>query len=516
MPIQPAASHGQYFNQMLPAARSGRRYPGGGSISANALPALRFNPYLLLLLQRLLAQLQGHYPGVRHGGGGNDRLIGTPWNDTLYGHGGDDLLAGRGGDDRLAGGDGNDRLYGGIGNDQLRGGNGDDLLFDGIGFDRVDGGAGEDTMALPGRYDDYLIRHRAIQLESYPPREFEQFAFLNRRNGSRTLVENVEHFRFADQVLSVDQLRERVAPKWLTLTDEQNLRLLRLFGFGAGAEAGARVIDSNGDGELSAGDLAILSGGFTGSEIARRRLSAADVAYVNGVGGGDLATRLAENRSRWESLGIDDYRFRLQRSVFGPVEGNRPVDIEVRNGQVVSATWPDGTPLPEQYGYNRLTIPQVFDLIDDAIQRHADRIDVDWDPRTGIPRQLYIDYSTQIADEEIGLSISRFQPLAGVQPGGIVRPPRDVIAFGDRMPRIIPPNGTVRQHNDYVLLGDIASYPANAVSVTVGDTTVPVLRENGVYVARGFQFPRAGRYEGTLQLDDGSIVPLHIRVQFAY
>ncbi len=468
---------------------------------------LRPDPYLMALLQRLLAQLYGYRLPPRHGGAGNDRLIGTPWNDTLSGHDGDDLLAGLDGNDRLYGGGGNDRLYGGHGNDQL---------FDGIGNNLLDGGPGWDTAFLPGNFDDYRIQEYPTP-RIYPAPE-AKWMLTHRDSGDRTTITGIEWIRFRDQGMSVDEMRQRLATQPLPLAEAQRQRLMTLLGFGGGAEAYVDVFDRNGDGRLSAGDLAIVSGGVTGGEITRRTLSAADITFINGKGSGDLTTRLATHRARWEGMGIDDYRFRYERSCFCPEAWRGPFDITVRNGEIVGATYADsGRPVPADLVRNLDTIPALFDRIEQAIGSHAERIDVDFDPTTGIPTRLYIDQSSMIADEEIGISATNFQPLRGGDGGEQIHPPRDVRGIGDRMPRISPPNAPAPAQRDYVLLGPAGSYPAEPVAVTIGDITVPVLLEHGSYVARGFRFPDgAGRVEGTLKLDDGSIVPLHITVTLAY
>ena len=83
----------------------------------------------------------------RHGGDGDDVLIGGPGRDRLFGRDGDDSLFGGDGNDRLYGGRGDDTLSGGDGNDRLYGGRGDDTLFGGDGNDRLSGGKGDDTLS---------------------------------------------------------------------------------------------------------------------------------------------------------------------------------------------------------------------------------------------------------------------------------------------------------------------------------------------------------------------------------
>lgn len=105
--------------------------------------------------------LYGDGEGHAFGGGGNDLLDGGIGDDLLIGDGA--LFAAHGGDDVLVGGIGNDRLYGDTpdgrgaaetwmdtfvlagGNDVLDGGAGDDLLVGDTGDDRLTGGSGRDT-----------------------------------------------------------------------------------------------------------------------------------------------------------------------------------------------------------------------------------------------------------------------------------------------------------------------------------------------------------------------------------
>ena len=61
-------------------------------------------------------------------GGGDDRVIGSPFADIVRGGSGDDTLFGGGGNDRLSGEDGDDFVHGGGGRDSVSGGEGDDVL----------------------------------------------------------------------------------------------------------------------------------------------------------------------------------------------------------------------------------------------------------------------------------------------------------------------------------------------------------------------------------------------------
>lgn len=119
-------------------------------------------------------------PETAIGGAGNDTLIGGFGIDYLTGDdfdlfgapgstvAGNDLIDGGEGDDALSGGPGHDTIDGGEGYDQVFGGEGDDVLSPGTPdpapflFDSLYGGNGLDTLALPGRPEDYGFSAGAV------------------------------------------------------------------------------------------------------------------------------------------------------------------------------------------------------------------------------------------------------------------------------------------------------------------------------------------------------------------
>lgn len=100
-----------------------------------------------------------------------------------------------------------------------------------------------------------------------------------------------------------------------------------------------------------------------------------------------------------------DYSFRLESICFCPMVG--PVDIEIRDGKVASATilrGPDrGRPAP---AYLRLTIPT---LIERASDPSADKIEVDWPDDQAWPNRIEIDHMKLAVDDEITYVIKSVQ-----------------------------------------------------------------------------------------------------------
>jgi Family of unknown function (DUF6174) len=124
------------------------------------------------------------------------------------------------------------------------------------------------------------------------------------------------------------------------------------------------------------------------------------------------ARRLRVNRELWNRQNISNYRYTLSNSCFCIPDARGPVIIEVRNGQTVSITSvATGQPADPQFFQQYNTIPKLFNVIRDAIQRQADNLDVTYNHKLGYPTQINIDYETQIADEELFLTIENFQVL---------------------------------------------------------------------------------------------------------
>jgi hypothetical protein len=120
--------------------------------------------------------------------------------------------------------------------------------------------------------------------------------------------------------------------------------------------------------------------------------------------------RLQFNRNLWNQRNISNYGYTLSNSCFCVPDARGPVVIEVRNGQTTSITSvATGQPVDPQLFQQYNTIPKLFDVIQDAIDRRAYSLNVRYNSRLGYPTQIDIDYSSQLADEEVYLTIENFQ-----------------------------------------------------------------------------------------------------------
>jgi hypothetical protein len=123
---------------------------------------------------------------------------------------------------------------------------------------------------------------------------------------------------------------------------------------------------------------------------------------------------LARARARWQALGSESYSFDLDRGCFCVLAGRR-ITITVQNGAVLAAEYQDSKDAVESVLLTYLpTVPDLFDLIQDAFDRNAASLVVSYDPSYSYPTRIEIDYSATTADDQISLTISdlAFLPAA--------------------------------------------------------------------------------------------------------
>lgn len=120
---------------------------------------------------------------------------------------------------------------------------------------------------------------------------------------------------------------------------------------------------------------------------------------------------LARNRQRWASARIHDYEFDFQRTCFCLPAATERVHIVVRQDVIVSVVrTSDGQPATSSY----TAWPRVDELFLDVEQRldqHIDRLDVNYDPTFGYPRSIVADIAFMAADDEYALTAGNLRRL---------------------------------------------------------------------------------------------------------
>lgn len=130
-------------------------------------------------------------------------------------------------------------------------------------------------------------------------------------------------------------------------------------------------------------------------------------ACVNVTGVDDLdreQDRLDRAWDRFESVAPLSYSYVVRVSCECPRDVTRPVVVWVDRGEIEYLLYEDdGQPVPFSYANSFPSAEQLFDAIQDAIDRRADYIDVEYDLTYGYPTDVYIDYNRSYADEELSI-----------------------------------------------------------------------------------------------------------------
>ncbi len=117
-----------------------------------------------------------------------------------------------------------------------------------------------------------------------------------------------------------------------------------------------------------------------------------------------LMDRVGEQRALWEAQGLEDYTYGVRRVCLCPFrEGVR---VTVVDGAVAGATdLVTGEVLEHNEVQWYLTIDGLFDLVQDAYDRNAHDVQVEFDASRGYPTRIFIDYSEMALDEELSFTL---------------------------------------------------------------------------------------------------------------
>lgn len=148
----------------------------------------------------------------------------------------------------------------------------------------------------------------------------------------------------------------------------------------------------------------------TGPSAAARGALAASEAREGGEGGDGSAAaeELRAGRERWEAAGVEDYRYTVRTLCSCDPE---TFVVEVRGGEAVSVTPVDGRELRTE-AYDSLdNFRELFDRVGAAIESRPDGLKAEYDREWGNPLYLWVDPTVDLADEDFGWLVEKFEPL---------------------------------------------------------------------------------------------------------
>jgi len=115
---------------------------------------------------------------------------------------------------------------------------------------------------------------------------------------------------------------------------------------------------------------------------------------------------LSENRERFNENVGSSYTYEYQNVCFCAPDSRRNVRVSVRDGSRVGVVGiDDGAAIPTEQWDAFLTVAEIFDDVQRAIDEGAASVRVEFDETLGYPRDVYIDVDERIADEERGYAV---------------------------------------------------------------------------------------------------------------
>jgi hypothetical protein len=133
-------------------------------------------------------------------------------------------------------------------------------------------------------------------------------------------------------------------------------------------------------------------------------------ACSNPAGPGTDGT-LEANRKKFESAVGSNYTVEYGLTCFCTTDATAPVRLTVRNGAIVSVVrLSDGASVPPAtWPITYRTVAQIFDELEDALEKKRKKefatVNVTYDASLGYPRDVWLDQSEGLADEERGYAL---------------------------------------------------------------------------------------------------------------
>jgi hypothetical protein len=125
--------------------------------------------------------------------------------------------------------------------------------------------------------------------------------------------------------------------------------------------------------------------------------------------------KLSQARTLWDSKDVASYSYILELQCFcASASELAPVLVTVTNGAVTSLQYWDEnptkrTPAPAAIFSPYDTVEELFNLIDDAIDKDADVLQVGYDAEYGFPNVVNVDYESGGSEQRL-LFVTQFTP----------------------------------------------------------------------------------------------------------
>ena len=126
--------------------------------------------------------------------------------------------------------------------------------------------------------------------------------------------------------------------------------------------------------------------------------------------GNPAQSQLDAALGRWNEAGYSSYEYKLRRICECVPETTHTLRVRVESGQITSVFDLD-TNRPASSTSAGLTVLQLFEIVQDAIDQQAFRLVVEYHQELGYPSGLAVDYDDGTADDEITYLVTELAPI---------------------------------------------------------------------------------------------------------
>ena len=125
---------------------------------------------------------------------------------------------------------------------------------------------------------------------------------------------------------------------------------------------------------------------------------------------GQLRSQLRTHEDVWADNGAASYSVRVELRCLcaDPYE----VTLQIVDGEIESGTHVfSGDALTPQELSEQLTLPDLFAIVEDALDRRVPGVSISYDPEVGFVRHLYVDYNGAATNDDVEYLVSEYTPV---------------------------------------------------------------------------------------------------------
>lgn len=137
-----------------------------------------------------------------------------------------------------------------------------------------------------------------------------------------------------------------------------------------------------------------------------------DISDLEPGAGAEVQAALDDGIRTWSAAGFSSYDLDVRRLCDCDPGLTGTVKVRVRSGQVVARTLaPKGEELALEFAEAYPTITGLFAVVQDALDRGADAIQVEFEPDLGFPEDLAIDYREGRVTDDLAFEVVKLVPV---------------------------------------------------------------------------------------------------------